>query len=92
LIDTTLKKKSEITLKNAIPAAKSRDHHRYPDSTPLRQKGSIKRLPIAIAKSTVRTIYPTEAEELCQVLEMMIKRILAEEIQVHHAEELAIAA
>ena len=33
-----------------------------------------------------------EVEELCQVLEMMIKRILAEEIQVYHAAELAIAA
>ena len=92
MIDPKLKKKAGLAPKNVTPRSNQGGHFLDANPARVRQKGLVKRLPIAIAKSAVRTIYPTEVEELCQVLEMMIKRILAEEIQVHHAEELAIAA
>jgi hypothetical protein len=89
LVDTRLKQNTDFRLKSVNSGKKSRDHHRYSTPTSLRQKGFLKRLPIAIAKTDVRTNYPVEVEELCQVLAAMLQRRLTELDSVTEAEELA---
>ncbi len=95
LVDTQLKQTTDFKLKNAVSPRKSRDHHRYSTSTPLRhsKRGLAKSLPIAIHTTDLRTNYPVEVEELCQVLESMLQRRLAELNQESIvAEENALAA
>ena len=75
---TLLKTKQESVYK-AIPIAKNCDPIEYSHTDDPHRKRSSKRLPIAIAKSVVRMNYPSEVEELCQVLELIIKRRLSED-------------